>query len=124
MQNEIWVFFLRITIGAVLLMMTTTMTLLLYYYITKKMEAPQKDLSEDLKKAVKVSDVSFRVLLIITPFLALGLILALFVFEFFRCEIIMLLLAWLQFPVIYHLLKKSGSYQTNGGEMDDKSHEC
>ena len=124
MQNEIWIFFLRFMIGAVLVMITTTTTLLLYYHITKKTEAPQKDLSEDLKKAVQVSDVSFRVLLIITPFLTLGFILALFVFEFFRCEILMFLLAWLQVPIIYHLMRRSDSYRTKGGEINGKSHEC
>ncbi|MBU7016271.1 MAG: hypothetical protein HXS44_02085 [Theionarchaea archaeon] len=124
MEDEIWVFFLRFIMGAVLVMMTTTTALLWYYYITKKMEAPQKDLSEDLEKALQISDVLFKVLLVITPFLILGLILALFVSEFFRCEIIMFLLAWVQVPVIYYIMRKSDSFRTKGGEMDGKSHEC
>lgn len=124
MEDEIWVFFLRFIMGAVLVMMTTTTALLWYYYITKKMDAPQKDLSEDLKKALQISDVLFKVLLVITPFLILGLILALFVFEYFRCEIIMFLLAWVQVPVIYYIMRKSDSFRTKGGEMDGKSHEC
>ncbi|MBU7046063.1 MAG: hypothetical protein HXS54_06460 [Theionarchaea archaeon] len=124
MEDEIWVFFLRFIMGAVLVMMTTTTALLWYYYITKKMDAPQKDLSEDLKKALQISDVLFKVLLIITPFLILGLILALFVFEYFRCEIIMFFLAWVQVPVIYYIMRKSDSFRTKGGETDGKSHEC
>jgi Na+/H+ antiporter NhaD/arsenite permease-like protein len=123
MEDEMG-FFLRFMMGAVLVVMTTTTALLWYYHITKKIEAPQRDLSEDLKKALQISDVLFKVLLVITPFLILGFILALFVFEFFQCEIIMFLLAWVQVPVIYHIMRKSDSCPTKGGEMDGKSHEC
>ena len=94
------------TASRLILLAVTISTLISVYYSMKNGKEPKAvDFSENLKEALLTTEVAFKVLVIMVPFLCIGCLL-LFFATYFKVEALMLFAACIQVPTVFYALQK------------------
>jgi len=95
----------RIT-GSFILIAVTISTLISVYCSRKNGKEPEAvDFSENFKEAFLTTEVAFKVLTIVVPFLCTGCLLLFFITHF-KIEALMLFAACIQIPIVFSALQK------------------
>ena len=113
-MEDIMILVFRIASGLIFIFVTIT-TLVSVYYSRKNGKEPEAvDLSENSREALLVSEVAFKVLVVMVPFFCIGCLLLFFV-TLFKVEAMMLFAACIQIPIVFYALQKIRS-GLKGGE--------
>lgn len=95
----------RITSRFILIAVTISTWISVYCSRKNRKEPEAVDFSENLKEALLTTEIAFKVLTIMVPFLCIGCLLLFFVTHL-RIEALMLFAACIQIPIIFSALQK------------------
>jgi Na+/H+ antiporter NhaD/arsenite permease-like protein len=114
LMEDIMVLIFRIACRLIFILVTITTLISVYHSRKNEKEQGAEDLSENSKEALLVSEVAFKVLVVMVPFLCIGCVLLFFVTRF-KTEAVLLFAACMQIPIVFYALQKI-SPGPKGGE--------